>query len=161
MEVGTAESQWHVIHLDNIVPDDLAIHAAKEQRLREMTEKDACTAQNENLKLKERSVAEYKDDIATIEDFYGVTYNKSRPYNTITLPDLEPESIYNVGTAYGEMVAKGRVFMACQELAREQQRLTAMIVVLLKKTSTWKQAAKSWTERTNFAKQQPQARSTS
>lgn len=64
-----------------------------------------------------------------------MTYDKSRPYNTITSPDLDPESTYDVRTAYGGMGAEGRVFMACQKLAREQQRLTAIMVALLKKNA--------------------------
>lgn len=84
----------------------------EEKELQEKEMADEANAVAENRNLEERSALEYQDDVAAVEDVFGLRYDRSKPYDTLATPALDDVSTYNIGVTYARMRTQGRVFMA-------------------------------------------------
>ena len=97
MTVGKAE---RVIRPGDLQPDDLAIRPREEKEMQEQAMADDRVAVDENRLLEERSAAEYENNIAVIEDVYGLSYDRNKPYDILATPALDEAFTYDIGATY-------------------------------------------------------------
>ena len=122
-----------VIRPEEVRTDDLATNIEDEERMQQQAEASAWVVEDKNLRREKHTMAGYAEEIARIEDSFGVTYDKHRPFDTLSTPVLDYNSAYEIEETYARTGTEGRVYMAFQELARERERLTALMMGVLQK----------------------------
>ena len=117
MKVG---STAQIIRPDDLRPDDLAMRPREKRKLQDQEMANEANAEAKDRNLQERAASEYGRDIAAIKDELSFGYNKGKAYYTLATPAFDNALTYDIGVTYSQIETQRRVFMAWQELTREQ-----------------------------------------
>ena len=108
--------------------DDLAVTAQDQDKMDKQANADNSKAQEEDYEFWTSHTATFEWEVENLEIEHSVTCDRKTLCNTLRTPLLDAGSAAELGCIYAQMGTYGRVTIARQKVARECERLMALMM---------------------------------